>query len=127
MLKPKCILFLAVILCSSSILCNAYNDGAIAQLVNLCSNIEVRALSHNNLNDYPGYGSKGKRTPMWFGPRMGKRSELNLDSMDDQPGPVTVDDMFSNVHGLVKRELDDKLGPDSQWVVYLVNGKWEPH
>lgn len=31
--------------------------------------------------------------------------------------------LLGNIQGLLKRELEEKLGPDSQFVVYLVNGE----
>lgn len=119
MSSPRFYLTIALVL-SCSLLSQAYHEGALAQLVNLCSNIQVRAVA-SNYNDLQGYGGGKvvKRQALWFGPRMGKR-----DPSDAYEDNEVQEDLLGNVHGLLKRELEEKLGPDSQWVVYLVNGKW---
>lgn len=113
-LRP--LIFLSVLLCSSLVV-RAYSEGAIGQLLNLCSNVEVRAIA---ANDYQSYSPKAKRSAIWFGPRMGKRQE-NSDLAEEQIMPMFP----AEIHEFIKRELDDKLGPDAPWVVYLVNGEWE--
>ena len=113
---------MAVLMGTSCLLAQGYSsDGAMAQLVNLCSNIEVRALA-SSYSDLQGYRPKAKRSSIWFGPRMGKR-EPSAEYLEPEFNSVSAEDLLGNIHGLLKRELDEKLGPDSQWVVYLVNGE----
>lgn len=109
-----------IVLLSSAWWAQAYSEGAMAQLVNLCSNIEVRTLA-SNVNDWQGYGPKAKRAAVWFGPRMGKR-DPSYDGVEEES--VNSEELLlGNIHALLKRELDEKLGPDSQYIVYLVNGE----
>lgn len=115
-------MFLTVLVLCYTLLSQATNEGAMASaMANLCSNIEVREVVSNFDNGLSGE-YKAKRSAMWFGPRMGKRGP-HLDAFEEQQGSTIPDDLLTNVQVLLKRELEDRLGADSQWVVYLVNGK----
>lgn len=121
MIGQKCIVVLAMLLCSYCMLVEAFNDGSFAAINDPCSNIQVRALASKwNMNEI----RRGKRASIWFGPRMGKRDPFR-DELEGQLNAAlpVPDELLNNVHLLLTRELDDKLGPDSQWVVFLVNGE----
>lgn len=122
MVRHRVIVFLAVLLCSS-MSAQAYNEGAFTSSADLCSNIEVREVASNiNYNDVQRYAPKKKRASIWFGPRMGKRDPHTDAALEDQMSSIP-EEVLNNVHVLLKRELEEKLGPDSQWLVYLVNGE----
>lgn len=121
MVGRRFVVILAVLLCSS-LTAKGFNEGAFASLTDLCSNIEVREVASNiNYNDVQRYSPKGKRASIWFGPRMGKRDPHTDAAFEDQTLPIP-EEVLNNVHMLLKRELEEKLGTDSQWLVYLVNG-----
>lgn len=120
----KCPVFLPILVLCYALLNQATNEGALASAMNLCSNIEVREVASNFDNGLAGE-YKAKRSAMWFGPRMGKRGP-HSDAFEEQQGQGSTipEDLLTNVQVLLKRELEDRLGADSQWVVYLVNGEW---
>lgn len=119
-MNRKSALVLLLVLCSS-LFVQAMNEGVMASLTNLCSNIEVREVASNFQYDTQGE-QKAKRSAIWFGPRMGKRGP-HQDAYEEQGANALPEDLMNSVQVLLKRELDEKLGPDSSWVVYLVNGE----
>lgn len=110
----KVIRFLVVVLSFVELLLASGNDQSMD---NPCSGVDVREL-HSNLLGI----ERGKRTGLWFGPRLGKRNSINK-----QHGMGSDEDLQDSVFEVViKRAIQDKLGLDSSqdvgWIVYLVSG-----